>query len=300
MSGSAGVFDRVYTEKGLRVMLPVVNNSAITLAATTGYASDALACAALNSASPNRLYTGTVTYNKTTEGGGNSSLGTDGSATDCEKYVVLQLTESLATTDARGTGTGFTVNLGVDGGTTSSPKTQVSTHSVTTKRIQDTDNYVGYVSSDYATKVYYATGGDQDSLDITYHGDEVYGNVFLASSGAVSQTGSATVPIIKDNAAMPTDRNLIVVGGSCVNSLAAKIQGVPTGTCGTASGIAQDKYIVKVVAASSVVDGAETGKIAVLVAGWEAADTVKAANKLLETTTSTNVGTLITGPATGA
>jgi hypothetical protein len=290
-------FNTLYTAKGLKIYLPWIN--------TTGFNLTTQELAAGNcSVIYGTLAAGQVGYVATLTNNSGTTVSCNSLPTTTA--YTLNMTEALTTTDARGTGVSFGATLNHTGGTTASPKVEVSSVIVTGAsdtaglQVKETEEYTGYVNSDYSTNVLHKTSGDQDSAVITYYGDEVYGNVFLASSAAVTASTS-TVKIMKDSEVMPTNKNLIVVGGSCVNSLAAKIMDVPEGTCGDNQDvIAQDKYIVKVVAASSVVDGAQDGKIAVLVAGWEAADTQKAANKLLEATTSTDVGTLIDGPATGA
>jgi len=164
-----------------------------------------------------------------------------------------------------------------------------------TDSVGDYDNY--YVTK-YGTFIK-QTGDTDKTVEIYYPEDAMSLSFYI---GEIKPAASASsVQIIKDTDAIPTDKNLIVVGGSCVNSLAAKIMGVSYPSCGESQNvIAKDKYIIKVVAASSVVSGAADGKIAVLVAGWEAADTAKAANKLLEGVSTDVNSPMIVGPATGA
>jgi hypothetical protein len=64
--------------------------------------------------------------------------------------------------------------------------------------------------------------------------------------------------------------NLILVGGPCVNSLTADYLGVPYKSCEGASGITENKGLVKLVEKS--------GKTALIVAGWEKEHTKKAAD----------------------
>lgn len=279
MSSSAGAttFDRIYTTNGLRVMLPVVNSSAIDLGAEE-IASDALACA--NFSQNNVLYTGVVTYNKTDTGVTNTS---------CNTTVTLQMTEARTTDDARGSGTSFYAVLGVDGGTSSSLKTQVSSISgVDTLRIKDTDDYVGYVASDYSTKVLHSTGGDQDYIEATYYGDEVYADVYLTSS-ASSTTGTGTEPtkdqvfVYTDTEAVNMDRNLIVVGGSCINTMAATL--LKGNYCGadftTQTGVGAGQYLIETFTRGN--------KVALLVAGYNAGDTTNAVNALMSSANNIEV-----------
>lgn len=161
-------------------------------------------------------------------------------------------------------------------------------------KIDDSKVYEGYVESALATKVLWDKSEDQYTAKIIYHDKESYATVKLSSTSGVS---APTIPVVKpEEAASYSDKNLIVVGGSCVNSLAAQIMGVPANTCGESQNvIAPGKYLIKVVKSPLNAD-----KIAVLVAGWEAEDTKKAADKLMEGTLITEAGQEISGPATGA
>jgi hypothetical protein len=117
---------------------------------------------------------------------------------------------------------------------------------------------------------------DKGSAEITYSGEESYGKLYLAAVEG-SSTGVAGIPVMKDNQVMSVeDKNLIVVGGSCINNVAATLLGVPEGTCGeaftAATGVGAGQYLLKVVESPY-----STGKVAMLVAGYEAEDTTKAA-----------------------
>ncbi len=79
-------------------------------------------------------------------------------------------------------------------------------------------------------------------------------------------------------------KNLISIGGSCVNSVTADALGLTYPTCGAASTIPEDKGLIKVVD-----DIFTTGKVVVVVAGWEAANTRTAASVLQQ------YDTLLTG-----
>ena len=73
------------------------------------------------------------------------------------------------------------------------------------------------------------------------------------------------------------DKNLIIVGGSCINSAAATVLG--GAYCGAAfteaTNVGPGQFLIK------AYDGAFTeGKIALVVAGYESADTVHAATYL--------------------
>jgi len=159
----------------------------------------------------------------------------------------------------------------------------------------NSDKWIGYVASDLATMVLHdkPTSG-LNELDITYHGTEAYADVFVSESSAViasEGTGEGgNVVVVKDNeASSVSDSNLIVVGGSCINSVAATILGSDSPVCGSdfsdLTNVAAGQYLIKVVASPLNAD-----KVAMLVAGYNAADTTSAAAKVKEDVT-TDIGT---------
>lgn len=161
---------------------------------------------------------------------------------------------------------------------------------------QDDENmFIGYLESDLGSKTMYDTAADENTLEIIYHGEQVYGNIFLAESDAiVSSSANGDTEIgrvtVKDNEMTSVQgKNLVVVGGSCINQAAEDILG--GAYCGTdftsMTGIGQGQFLVKVVASPY-----DSSKIAMLVAGYEAADTTKAVKYVTEEPdVSTTVGT---------
>lgn len=122
--------------------------------------------------------------------------------------------------------------------------------------------------------------------------DAVVEPLVYFTSGDVTITPGSTggaggqVLVIKDNeVSSVSSKNLIVVGGSCVNTVAAQILGSDTPLCESAwtekTQAGAGQYIIKTVA--SPVAAADSGKVAMLVAGYNAADTTSAVAKLLET-----------------
>lgn len=190
-----------------------------------------------------------------------------------------------------GAGANFSAVLGF-----SSEGAQVSSVSKTTysnannfETEDGSDNYVGYVRSDLATKTLYKTGGDQDTLEITYAGEEAYGEVFVAEAGAaIVSTGGLTQlgnVLVKDSEASGVSKNLIVVGGSCVNSVAADLLG--GALCGPdfeqATGVGANSFLIQTFSRSG-------GNIATLVAGYSVQDTANAAKYLTTQTVDTSSG----------
>lgn len=105
--------------------------------------------------------------------------------------------------------------------------------------------------------------------------------------------------VVKDSeVSSVSNKNLVVVGGSCINTVAASVLGVTYPTCGAdftaKTNVDRGKYLIKAVKSPY-----NTAKTAVLVAGYDAADTKNAAAKLREGI-NTDVGTSNIYPATAA
>ncbi len=129
-----------------------------------------------------------------------------------------------------------------------------------------------------------SSDSDQKTATISYPDEQVYAQLYVSGKsatvtagttggGTVTELGSVTV---KDSEISSVQgKNLIVVGGSCINTVAAKLLGSDTKICGsdftTKTGVGADQFLVQVVD-----NPYTTGKVAMLVAGYEAADTTKA------------------------
>ncbi len=174
--------------------------------------------------------------------------------------------------------------------------------------IGETSTYETYVKTDTAPRILHYTQPDEDWAEVYYpNGDsETYGEVYLTESGAVLVPGTGTGQLgevlVKDTeVSTVSSKHLIVVGGSCINSVAANLIG--GAYCGNAwtekTGVGSGEFLIKSYAGKYT-----AGKIALLVAGYEAADTTAAAtalkNKVVDTakeykgTTSTTTVTEVT------
>jgi hypothetical protein len=150
---------------------------------------------------------------------------------------------------------------------------------VTTYETEDgSKQYVGYIVSDLATKFLWdKPSSGLNELEITYAGEESTADVFVSEAGASTTTSSTATPVMASAmTAADKAKNLIVIGGSCINTVAAKlITGLETPLCGAAfsakTGVGAGQYMIK-----SYDSPYATGKIAVLVAGYEAAQTADA------------------------
>jgi hypothetical protein len=150
--------------------------------------------------------------------------------------------------------------------------------------IGERDNPVLFAYGDYIATPEDTT--DVDEVDLYVPDDQQTVNTLIGSTGTkVTVTGGAGtmsgVPIAKLDIEI-TDakaQNLILVGGTAVNKLTAEALGVTYPTYGTDAGavlgIAANQATLK------LVENAFGGtNVALIVAGWEAADTRNAANVL--------------------
>jgi hypothetical protein len=164
------------------------------------------------------------------------------------------------------------------------------TTSTTSNFAQTSDDskiYVGYEGGALGTKVTVDKNPNQATAELEYHGGETFGNVFVASSGATitpgtTGTGGTVTITTDDKVADYQNKNLIVVGGSCINQIAAKILSNDTAPiCGAdftlKTKVGPTQYIIETVASPY-----DSTKIAMLVAGYEAADTTNAAARVLQ------------------
>ncbi|MEX0920982.1 MAG: hypothetical protein WDZ62_01835 [Candidatus Pacearchaeota archaeon] len=151
------------------------------------------------------------------------------------------------------------------------------------------DNYVGYVESDLATRVDWTkdTSG-LDAMQVTYHGSEAYAEVFVSSTDATDD-GSielGDVLVTDSEVSSVQNRNLVVIGGSCINSVAANLVG--GAYCGSAwtdaTGVGSGEFVIE-----SFENPNNDDAVALLVAGYERDDTVNAATYLRQQGDGLNV-----------
>ena len=183
--------------------------------------------------------------------------------------------------------------------TTNSGPTWVN-NSATWRSTKHSDNKFEDTADLWGTIVTFdSTDTDQSTAVISYPDEQLYANLYIGKTAATITGGTAGGAaslgdvLIKDTEIEQfKTKNLIVVGGSCINSVAAKLVGVPA--CGAdftaKTGIGTGQFLIQ-----SFGDAYTTGKIALLVAGYEAADTVNAATYLRTKTVNTAKGTKYKG-----
>jgi len=166
------------------------------------------------------------------------------------------------------------------------------------KEIGSSDVYTGYAYSPLASQISWDNGPDQETADIVYHGAESYAKVYVTDvSGSVSSGGGQTgsLSVTDADASQLTGKNLIVVGGSCVNTVAASLLGSSTPLCGdgwqAATNVGEGSFLIKTFNSPYT-----SGKIATLVAGYNQVDTANAAKYLTtQTIDVSTVGTTYIG-----
>lgn len=139
---------------------------------------------------------------------------------------------------------------------------------------------------------------DNDRVIISVPSEQVYATISIKGQGEevistnVTTSNETTVSfgsvIVKDSEIESVkDKNLVIVGGSCINTVAANILGGKA--CGSdftlKTGVVQGKALIK-----SLVSPYNANKVAIVVAGYDAADTTRAANSIVSSGIDLSVG----------
>lgn len=165
------------------------------------------------------------------------------------------------------------------------------------KQMGNTNVFVGYSYSAVPTKVTWDQGPDQETAIFDYFGSETFAKVYVTDvSAAVSSGGGSTGSLSVSDSEVSTvsSKNLIVVGGSCINTVAASLLGSSTPLCGpdweAKTGVGAGSFLIQ-----TFTSPWSTGKIATLVAGYNQGDTANAAKYL----TTQNVDVSAVGKRVG-
>lgn len=197
--------------------------------------------------------------------------------------------------DAKGAGDDIYVVIGWDSSGTA--EVEVSNYSTTnadatSREIDDTDVWRDFAYSELATELLFnKPSSGQKSLKVMYHGTEVEAGVYISSPESTDGGDLGDVLVTDAEVSAVQGRNLIVVGGTAVNTVAAELIDVPyptkTDAWTAATGVGTGQLLIQ-----SFNSPYQTGKIAVLVAGYEAADTTAGAQRLINqpSTIDTTVG----------
>ncbi len=141
------------------------------------------------------------------------------------------------------------------------------------------NTYYGYTSMGAFVK-YDSPSSDPQTLDIKYPERQRLPQLYI-TAGAVSTSkttgGAESVNIqrievgaakLDSEVADVTAQNTLIIGGPCVNAAAAAAMGLPAGSCGSASGIPENKAVIKLFD--------NDPNVAMVIAGWNADDTRRA------------------------
>ncbi|MBT7062373.1 hypothetical protein HN924_00205, partial [Candidatus Woesearchaeota archaeon] len=129
------------------------------------------------------------------------------------------------------------------------------------------------------------SNGASDEIKISVPSDQIRANIIVqgqsstiaTTGGSVQVNSIAGVDLVKLDTEVTdkTSKPMIIVGGPAINPLAAEAMGLTYPAYGAASGIPADKALIK------LYENAFGGtNMALVVAGWEAANTRDAANIL--------------------
>ncbi len=133
---------------------------------------------------------------------------------------------------------------------------------------------------------------DNDEVIFSVPSDQVYGKVSVLAGGTPSG-GEAGAIILKDTeTSQMVGKNLVVVGGSAINAIAAELLGgaYRESAFTAATGVDAGEFLIQ--------SFNRAGKTALLVAGYHAADTEKAQTYLLNQDVDTTVGKKYLGTST--
>ncbi len=273
-------FHTLYSEEGMTVYLPWLNTTWTDINGTT-YADDATACATLT-LQRGEMFTGILQYNK-------SHVPTN--TTACATTFNLATREEDENAN-KYNGDWINLTIGWDGSSPAEVEVTAITMSntdATSTEIGETDVWRDFTYSALATEVLWnKPSSGQKSVKLMYHGDEVAADVYITDASAVVTTTSSAlgdVLVMDSEVSSVSSKNLIIVGGSCINSAAATVLG--GAYCGAdftgATGVGSGQFLIQ------GFDGAySSGKIAMVVAGYDASDTVNAATYLLNNVIDTS------------
>ncbi|MCK5320943.1 hypothetical protein KAJ38_00005, partial [Candidatus Pacearchaeota archaeon] len=256
-SGSVN-FNELWSKEGMRVNLPYLSTDNGTAAGA---------------------------FNVSTEGAGGST------GHNATSFYLVMSEEDKDGNKANADGDWINLTIGWDGSSTAEVEVSaVDTENAdaTSTEIGSTDVWRDFTYTALATEILYnKPSSGQKSVKIIYHGDEVTADVYITSPEVtlISTDTSVGVMTVKDSeVASVSGKNLIVVGGSAINSVAAELLGGAYSEAAftSATGVAAGEFMIK--------SFSRTGNTALLVAGYNAADTEKAVTYLLNNVVDTTVG----------
>jgi len=201
---------------------------------------------------------------------------------DQNKYHGLVVETELAPAGTSASGVGVNDVLFTQDGEYYHASATLASDSDITK---DIDWYGALVTTD-------ADDSDQKTVTITLPSEQVFAQIYIGESSATvtgSDSEAGVMTFTDSESASFAGKNLVVVGGSCINSIAAELLGVAACEDAFASktGVNAGEFLIQ--------SFDRSGKTALLVAGYNAADTTKAATYLVNNAVTTDTGTKYKG-----
>ncbi len=166
----------------------------------------------------------------------------------------------------------------------------------------ETDDKLYYMEDQWGTIV---TTDQSNSnsyvVTVSYPGEQFSAKIYMdeiASDSGSTTLGAVSIMDDQLSSSGMSSKNLIVIGGSCVNTAASTLLGASAG-CGStwtaATGASSGDWIIQTFA-----NPWSSSKVATLVAGWETSDTANAATYLTTKDVSTVVGSKLKGTTSTA
>jgi hypothetical protein len=139
-------------------------------------------------------------------------------------------------------------------------------------------------------------GSDDKDIEIYYPGNAMKVNFHIGEINSITETiitNPNNIVLVNDvNQASYQNKNIIIVGGSCINTVAARLLGESAPLCGedftAKTGVLPGQYLVQTFQNPWAAD-----KIAILVAGYNAEDTTRAIDEVLTKQMNFTVGSKI-------
>lgn len=298
-AGAGTSFNTLYSNTGLKVFLPWFNQTAATIGQSANITENAVLtgnhCSNVTFGNgqigPIKLKVGNTSVAPGTVAATNQTCYNSGGT-----FPLVFMEEDKD--DVIANGAKFNVTLGWNSDSTpKSSVTDVVGESVTFEERLDTEMYESWIYSSLATQFLWDKSPSQDALDIVYHGSETFGDVYvtdMATTVSGSTTGTTTTGSVKalgkvdladTQASSVSGKNLIVVGGSCINTVASQLLGGAgcAESFTTKTTVTNGQFLIETFARTD-------GKVATLVAGYNAVDTTNAAKYLTTQQVDTTVG----------
>ena len=313
-------------------ILGVDNDKEVTLDTTDGTADLKLGGTTFTFMNTSNAASDNFNINLTT--GGYASGSADGVLSNyirTQHNALINITDTNASTvwdenNTAGTSSTWTVTLSIDDTDRDGDQYTVSTadeiFTATFANNSDNEITATYSGGDYSSWITDPDDNTRATWIDTYGNEIEYSNpsgspaiitvkipesivepIVQISSGSIVGAGATTTgglaPIIADSEISSYEnKNLIVVGGSCINKVAAKLLGSDSPLCGAdftaKTNVGAGSYII-----DTFISPYNPDKVAMLVAGYEAADTTAAAQRVVDDNLSPEVSeAAIIGPIT--